>query len=336
MSRFNNKHLASRIQAQNRKRVAHEKATKKAAEKQRKIAEKQRKAAAASREEAAKAAEKAEKQRKYAYQRAGKTQVTVKSQVNKILDTPKSKAEKAYKRVGKTNAPVASTVNKIVEVHRQKRKSDELYNVKRKMLRTAERLRKQAKSVEGTHVSDKAYRKRLQAEARNITKRAERLTARGKTSKQIDKLIAAQTEKLATSSKKVAGVRSNAIFANEMRRAMDRQDTLTFGSGDTARSKILQFFNYYKRDWQSTEGDRFDNVLRAHPGKTLQELYEDMLEQDDDGNSWYTHVADWLGLDYDNIDTTSAEWQARIDSEFAALDSPTQAEISRTWAAMHH
>ena len=129
--------------------------------------------------------------------------------------------------------------------------------------------------------------------------------------------------------------RSNKIFAEQLKIAADRGDTLFFGKGDAARAKALQFFNYYKRDWQSVEGDRYEAILAQHGGMSLYDLYNAMFEDSEDSAmTWWEFVAEWLGYDYDKVDTRDAAWQSRVDAEFAALDSPTQAEISRAWAAV--
>lgn len=130
--------------------------------------------------------------------------------------------------------------------------------------------------------------------------------------------------------------RSNAIFAEQLKIAADRGETLFFGKGDAARAQALQFFNYYKPEWQGEPGDRYAAILVKHPGKTLYDLYNEMFEDSEaTGQSWWEFVAEWLGLDYDNIDTTSVAWQSSVESEFAALDSPQQDAISAAWAAMH-
>lgn len=126
----------------------------------------------------------------------------------------------------------------------------------------------------------------------------------------------------------------NAAFRYQARIGADEGVTSLFGKGETAHARVVQFFNYYKRDWQGVEGDRYEAIQAAHGGKTLTELYEEMMKDTADNMSWRLYVVKWLGEDVTNVNTTDPVWQAHVDSEFAALDSPTQAEISAGWATM--
>lgn len=46
-------------------------------------------------------------------------------------------------------------------------------------------------------------------------------------------------------------------------------------------------------------------------------------------------VADYLGIQYDEVDTTSPAWNHMINETFDGLDSPTQKAIAVAYAVLH-
>lgn len=192
-------------------------------------------------------------------------------------------------------------------------------------------LREQAKGAKKGSFSRKA----LYAEAAQIKRQITRLEKlEDPTKYQLE--ITKAKQRLNDDSKSPAA-RKNAIFNFQLNRALDEQGTPLFGDSKTARANALAFLNAYKQDWQGEDpSQRLQLILKASGKRTLQEAYEDFMNSEADVNgevmTWHKFVATWIGISYDNVDTTSPDWQAHIEQMFAALDSPEQDAISEAWA----
>jgi hypothetical protein len=192
-------------------------------------------------------------------------------------------------------------------------------------------LREQAKAAKKGTFSRKA----LYAEAAQIKRQITRLEKlEDPTKYQLE--ITKAKQRLNDDSKSPAA-RKNAIFNFQLNRALDEQGTPLFGDSKTARANALAFLNAYKQDWQGEDpSQRLQLILKASGKRTLQEAYEDFMKSETDVGgevmTWHTFVARWIGISYDNVDTTSTDWQAHIEQAFAALDSPEQDAISEAWA----
>ena len=192
-------------------------------------------------------------------------------------------------------------------------------------------LREQAKNSKKGSFSRKA----LYAEAAQIKRQIMRLEKlEDPTKYQLE--ITKAKQRLSDDSK-VPAARKNAIFNFQLNQALDEQGTPIFGDSKTSRANALAFLNAYKQDWQGEDpSQRLQIILKASGKRTLQEAYEEFMKSECDVSgevmTWHTFVARWLGIDYDNVDTTATDWQARIEQAFAALDSPEQDAISEAWA----
>lgn len=217
---------------------------------------------------------------------------------------------------------------------RQRRASDDLYNMRRRMRREAERLRKQAKN-KNLRAEE---RKNLQREARNITKRADRLTARGKSDEQVREAIGIQTLKLEASREYTAQTRRNAMFRYEVNRARDEQPTRTFGAdGAQARMNVTAFIIAYKRDWQGEDPRYRLEAIAKREQMDLYTLYDQFMNSKkqvgDDVMTYHEFLARKMGIDTQNVDTGDPVWQASIERRYGELTSPKQQAISAAWAA---
>lgn len=217
---------------------------------------------------------------------------------------------------------------------RQHRASDDLYNMRRKMRREAEKLRKQAKN-ENLRAEE---RKKLQQEARNITKRADRLTARGKSDEQVRAAIGTQALKLDASREYTAQTRRNAMFRYEVNRARDEQPTRTFGAdGAQARMNVTAFIIAYKRDWQGEDPRNRLEAIAKREKMDLYTLYDQFMNSEkqvgDEVMTYHEFLARKMNTDTSNVDTSDPVWQASIEQEFRSLGSPQQQAISAAWAA---
>lgn len=127
----------------------------------------------------------------------------------------------------------------------------------------------------------------------------------------------------------------NIFVQNEMRRALDNQNTI-FGSGQEGRAKVRAFYMAFSDDWVSKEGDTLTNILQAHPGMDIYDLYKSIfLEKGSTGKTWEEFIADYLGIDYSNIDTSSPAFKNQMNEEFDKLDSPIQKELAVQYNNLH-
>lgn len=217
---------------------------------------------------------------------------------------------------------------------RQRRASDDLYNMRRKMRREAESLRKQAKN-KNLRAEE---RKKLQQEARNITKRADRLTARGKSDEQVRESIAIQTLKLEGSREYTAQMRRNAMFRYEVNRARDEQPTSTFGEdGAQARMNVTAFISAYKRDWQGEDPRNRLEAIAKREHMDLYTLYDQFMNSEkqvgDEVLTYHEFLARKMSIGTSNVDTRDPVWQASVEQSYRSLSSPQQQAISAAWAA---
>lgn len=217
---------------------------------------------------------------------------------------------------------------------RQHRASDDLYNMRRKMRREAERLRKQAKNKN----LRSEERKKLQQEARNITKRADRLTARGKTAEQIRENISSQNMRLEGSREYTAQLRRNAMFRYEFNRARDAQPNSTFGEdGAQARMNATAFIIAYKRDWQGSDPRNRLEAIASREHMDLYMLYYQFMNSakqvGDEVLTYHEFLARKMSISTSDVDTRDPVWQASIEQSYRELTSPQQEAISAAWAA---
>lgn len=210
----------------------------------------------------------------------------------------------------------------------RRRISREAQNARRKLQRRVARLRKLAKSEKNAKVKT-AY----QREAKNLTgvikrsafKRGESLN---KVSKKLERLISRIEEPTLQKNR-------NLYVQNEMRRALDGQNTI-FGSGQEGRAKIRAFYMAFSDDWVSKEGDTLTNILQAHPGMDIYDLYKSsFIETGFTGKTWEEFIADYLGINYSNIDTSSSAFKNQMNEQFDSLDSPIQKELAVQYNRLH-
>lgn len=210
----------------------------------------------------------------------------------------------------------------------RRRISREAQNARRKLQRRVARLRKLVKAEKNVKVKA-AY----QREAKNLTgvikrsafKRGESLT---QVSKKLERLTSRIEEPTLQKNR-------NLYVQNEMRRALDGQNTI-FGSSQEGRAKIRAFYMAFSDDWVSKEGDTLTNILQAHPGMDIYDLYKSsFLETGFTGKTWEEFIADYLGIDYSNIDTGSPVFKNQMNEQFDSLDSPIQKELAVQYNRLH-
>lgn len=210
----------------------------------------------------------------------------------------------------------------------RRRISREAQNARRKLQRRVARLRKLAKSEKNVKVKA-AY----QREAKNLTAVIKRsVFKRGETLSQVSKKLERLTSRIA---EPTLQKNRNLYVQNEMRRALDGQNTI-FGSGQEGRAKIRAFYMAFSDDWVSKEGDTLTNILQAHPGMDIYDLYKSsFLETGFTGKTWEEFIADYLGIDYSNIDTSSSVFKNQMNEQFDSLDSPIQKELAVQYNRLH-
>ena len=210
----------------------------------------------------------------------------------------------------------------------RRRISREAQNARRKLQRRVARLRKLAKSEKNVKVKA-AY----QREAKNLTGVIKRSAfKRGETLSQVSKKLERLTSRIA---EPTLQKNRNLYVQNEMRRALDGQNTI-FGSGQEGRAKIRAFYMAFSDDWVSKEGDTLTNILQAHPGMDIYDLYKSsFLETGFTGKTWEEFIADYLGIDYSNIDTSSSVFKNQMNEQFDSLDSPIQKELAVQYNRLH-
>lgn len=214
----------------------------------------------------------------------------------------------------------------------RRRISREAQNARRRLLRRAAHLRKQA-LTEANAAVKKVYRN----EARNIERAVKKSAIpRGSTLKE----AASTLEKLKSRERTPATVKnSNILIRNEMKRAMDSQQTV-FGSGREGRARVKSFFMFYRKDWESQPfGDRYQTIMSKHPGMSIADLYEAMQTSyvetaSGEKKTYEQYIADRLGIDYSNVDTGSSAWKAQILEAFESLDSAEQNEYANAYAML--
>lgn len=210
----------------------------------------------------------------------------------------------------------------------RRRISREAQNARRKLQRRVARLRKLAKSEKNVKVKA-AY----QREAKNLTAVIKRSAfKRGETLSQVSKKLERLTSRIA---EPTLQKNRNLYVQNEMLRALDGQNTI-FGSGQEGRAKIRAFYMAFSDDWVSKEGDTLTNILQAHPGMDIYDLYKSsFLETGFTGKTWEEFIADYLGIDYSNIDTSSSVFKNQMNEQFDSLDSPIQKELAVQYNRLH-
>ena len=211
-----------------------------------------------------------------------------------------------------------------------RRRSREAQNLRRKLQRRAKRLQARAK-LEKDEGIKQVYRREAkninEAVRRSAFKRGESDTKKTQKFQRLLDLNEAPTRQR----------NRNLFIQSEMRRAMDKQQTI-FGAPVEGRVKVKTFFMIYQRDWQSSESpNRYESILAAHPGLDLWDLYSRALDADmkKGGVTFEMFVADYLGIQYDEVDTTSPAWNHMINEKFDSLDSPTQKAIAVAYGALH-
>lgn len=139
--------------------------------------------------------------------------------------------------------------------------------------------------------------------------------------------------------------RQDAFFTYNFNLAADKEKNFLFpddgkrkAKGLFSRAQTQRFLSFYYDDWKGlAPSERFAAIKAAHGGASLMDLYEAAFEGTRDVNgiymTWWEFVADWVGIDYDNVDTSNAAWQSMIDSEYAALDVSEQWAISKAWGS---
>ena len=230
-------------------------------------------------------------------------------------------------------------------------------NLRRKLQRRAVRLRKVAAKEKNAKVRKAYLREAVNLEAAvkrsyfsKSVKTVEKIEA--VTSKFSDKAqkindsIARKTLSFGEKLKKVKALEQyvstptkqkhrNLFVQNEMRRALDNQTTI-FGSGQEGRAKVRAFYMALSDDWVSKEGDTLTNILQAHPGMDIYDLYKSIfLETGSTGKTWEEFIADYLGIDYSNIDTGSPAFKNQMNEQFDSLDSPIQKELAVQYNNLH-
>lgn len=210
----------------------------------------------------------------------------------------------------------------------RRRISREAQNARRKLQRRVARLRKLAKAEKNVKVKA-AY----QREAKNLTGVIKRSAfKRGETLSQVSKKLERLTSRI---EEPTLQKNRNLYVQNEMRRALDGQNTI-FGSGQEGRAKVRAFYMAFSDDWVSKEGDTLTNILQAHPGMDVYDLYKSsFLETGFTGKTWEEFIADYLGIDYSNIDTGSSVFKNQMNEQFDSLDSPIQKELAVQYNRLH-
>lgn len=116
---------------------------------------------------------------------------------------------------------------------------------------------------------------------------------------------------------------------------MDLQNSTLFGSGREARARVKAFFMFYSDDWIGSVGDRYEAIKQRHPGMSLFDLYEAMTKAGSvTGYSFEEYIADYLGIDYSNVDTSDPAWKRQIMEEYDKLDSPLQKSLAVAYARL--
>lgn len=210
----------------------------------------------------------------------------------------------------------------------RRRISREAQNARRKLQRRVARLRKLAKAEKNVKVKA-AY----QREAKNLTGVIKRSAfKRGESLTQVSKKLEHLTSRI---EEPTLQKNRNLYVQNEMRRALDGQNTI-FGSGQEGRAKVRAFYMAFSDDWVSKEGDTLTNILQAHPGMDIYDLYKSsFLETGFTGKTWEEFIADYLGIDYSNIDTGSSVFKNQMNEQFDSLDSPIQKELAVQYNRLH-
>ena len=210
----------------------------------------------------------------------------------------------------------------------RRRISRQAQNERRKLQRRVNRLRKIAKTEKNVKVKA-AYRR----EAKNLSeaiKRSEfkRGESLSKSTEKLERLIKRVNEPSLQKNR-------NLFVQNEMRRALDNQQTI-FGSGREGRVKVRSFYMAFSDDWISKEGDTLTNILQAHEGMGLYDLYQSIFdEKNSSGETWEEFISSYLGMDYSKVDTSSAAFKKQMIEHFDSLDSPIQKIIAVKYAQIH-
>lgn len=112
---------------------------------------------------------------------------------------------------------------------------------------------------------------------------------------------------------------------------MDCQNTI-FGSGNAGRMRVKSFFMMYMKDWEGVEGDHLEAIYEKHPGLDLWTLYESALKAKKGGKTYEMFIADYLGIDYEGVDTSSEAWNNMIMEKLDSITSPIEADIAVQFA----
>lgn len=230
-------------------------------------------------------------------------------------------------------------------------------NLRRKLQRRAVRLRKVAAKERNAKIRKAYLREAVNLEAAvkrsyfsksvKTVEKIEAVTSKfSDKARKINESIARKTLPFGEKLKKVKMLEEyvstptkqkhrNLFVQNEMRRALDNQTTI-FGSGQEGRAKVRAFYMAFSDDWVSKEGDTLTNILQAHPGMDVYDLYKSIfLEKSATGKTWEEFIADYLGIDYSNIDTSSPAFKNQMNEEFDKLDSPIQKELAVQYNRLH-
>lgn len=217
----------------------------------------------------------------------------------------------------------------------------QLQNARRRALRYAQALRREAKSYARVK-TEKGYRtseqsKTLMKEAARIERYANASTAKTKSGKaRSNAAIAKRIEKLNSFKQKSQRVAfENARFEAAMREARRGVTTPEFGEGEIAKKKVQAFYTWAYPYWRDTYdvSERNPAILRRLGVETMKEAYQIFEGGSVEGSdSFWAWVNDRLGTGFD---TNDPRFNALIMEAWDRVDSAEKKSISTEYHLIH-